>query len=701
MSLFADDKKLIDCGRYVRLFLRKTSAWHRISSLGYYEDIADLGSAIEALQRIRNLPISSEEAQTNPGELEPPEGTTLGPSFTFADKSEEGISTLEEASSLLKLDELKILAKDVKVQGKTKRELLRALRQASGKQAGLGWAALRRTDTEVSEHSTGSVLDDEIEESSQQSHNGPSVNRDLHFVRKIMDETGSCVRLSLAPLKLFERVHLVFYRSTEWTEKSLTTIILARIARRNFPEYIVSRSASVFPSRSLLLEFEASLRTQFRVDSVLEFNGKPTPESLQSVLDTTEEIRPRWKALTHEEQIKDESIYYSGEGAYLRRLSPAWVYTRIMHKAAYVLGKLKQHKQEYELLTELLAQRLFHAARRGAWYQRKALLEEHYMATLSPADGRSDDLQKKHWRRVALRTCEDGLQDPLVHLIYHYDLQKRVIKLEKALRVAKRAQHDFAHVRLGAAVEVNIGGIRVERETPTLARRGSLNRRNSSPHPNGRRGAKTVWLDPLEGDGECSVEAMCLSHYRSQGWKGYHSEGGIVRTLFAYLFFDVLFTYVPNVFQTAYQTCPLDLHTDAFYPSRLSEINHRLVQIGNGEAEALIRKVWHEHFERKTCVIGLDWAFELDDLVEIVGCFDGEALATVCKVLAQEYGQRGGGVPDLFLWHSERKEVMFAEVKSENDRLSDTQRLWIHVLAGAGVRVELCNAVAKEVRKVP
>jgi Fanconi-associated nuclease 1 len=64
--------------------------------------------------------------------------------------------------------------------------------------------------------------------------------------------------------------------------------------------------------------------------------------------------------------------------------------------------------------------------------------------------------------------------------------------------------------------------------------------------------------------------------------------------------------------------------------------------------------------------------------------------------MAQEYRQRGGGIPDLFLWHIEHREVMFSEVKSENDRLSDTQRLWIHVLTGAGIKVELCNAVARE-----
>jgi Fanconi-associated nuclease 1 len=142
----------------------------------------------------------------------------------------------------------------------------------------------------------------------------------------------------------------------------------------------------------------------------------------------------------------------------------------------------------------------------------------------------------------------------------------------------------------------------------------------------------------------------------------------------------------------------LDLHTDSFYASRASDINRRLAQISNGEAKDIIRRVHESEFERQTCAIGIDWSFSLDDLVEIAECFHGEALATVCKVLAQEYRQRCGGIPDLFLWSTQRKEVMFSEVKSENDRLSDTQRLWIHVLTGAGVKVELCHAVAREVR---
>ncbi|KAI7512869.1 hypothetical protein KC347_g2150 [Hortaea werneckii] len=703
---------------YVRLFLRKTSSWHRINRLGYHSDIADMPQAIADIQVVRELPDSSSKAEDYPGELEPPEGTTLQTSFTFADRSEDCITDLEEASSLLLLDELKALAKDAKVQGKNKKELLRAFRRTSGKQTGLGWSGLKRSDTEESTASAGIAGED-----GRETPPAKAENRDAHWVGKILAETGPCIRLSLPTLKLFERVHLVFYRSTEWTEKSLTTIILARIARWNFPEYIVSRSANIFASRSLLLEFEASLRTQHRIDSMLEFNGTPTKDDLRLVLDIFEEVYPRWKALLDEEQQKEDSIYATGEGAYLRRLSPAWVYTRIVHKGAYILGKFKEHEREHRILNELLEQRLFHTSRRGDWYQRKALLEEHYMHLHlpSPPDCKTSEAKKKHWKRMALQTCERGLQDQLTHLIFHHDLQKRTLKLEKQLKVPKRQQHEFSHVLLTKPAERTFEGVRIEKSpSRNASRRNSEQNGNgtSTPKPaSDRRGAKTIWLDPALStvvdedtgeekliEGECSVEDMCLSSYRALGYKGYHSEGGIVRTLFAYLFFDVLFIYIPNVFQTEFQTCPLDLHTDGFYAARMSEVNARLNEISNGEAGRLIQDVWEAHHERKTCVVGLDWSFDINDLLEIASAFPAAALSTVMKVMAQEYGQRGGGVPDLFLWKPRDEdvksggEVMFAEVKSENDRLSDTQRMWIDVLSGAGVRVELCHALAKEVK---
>ncbi|KAH8602520.1 VRR-NUC domain-containing protein [Bisporella sp. PMI_857] len=673
---------------YVRLFLRKTSAWHRINSLKYFSDIADIPSAASNLQLARSVPESTASMQENPAELAPPEGTTLESSFTFADTSDQAITTLKEASSLLNLEELKNIAKEAKIQGKNKGELLKALQRTSKRQSGLVWVGLRRSDSEQITASEPSGNDNGEEEDISL-----EANRDSHFLKKIMASIGPCIRLSLPTLRLFERAHLVFYRSTEWTEKSLTTIILARVSRRNFPEYIVCRSANIFPSRNELLEFEAALRTQFRVDSILEFNGNK--DSLELVLNILDEVYPRWKVLLVEEQRKEDRLYESGEGAYLRRFSPAWVYTRIIHKGTYVLGRFKMYAREHAVTKELLNQSLFHVARRGAWYTRKALLEEHYMYAIEPPSAITDvEQQKRYWKRISLRTCEEGLQDRDCHIIYHYDLQKRIKKLERQLKIPKREQHDFGHVLLTQPAEVTVEGIQLKKEYPLkLIRRSSgLGAKEK------QRSTKTVWVDELENGAECSVEEMCLSWYRSQGLKGYHAEGGIIRTLFAYLFYDILFVYIPNVFQTAYQTCPLDLHTDAFFPSRASEINHRLIEIGNGAAERLVREVHAREGEKKTCIIGLNWDFALEDLLEIVSCFDGAALATICQVMAQEYQARGGGIPDLFLWDSVNKEVKFSEVKSENDRLSDTQRLWIHVLMGAGIRVELCNAVAREVR---
>ncbi|KAK4458586.1 VRR-NUC domain-containing protein [Cladorrhinum samala] len=679
---------------YVRLFLRKTASWHRVERLGNYNDISDVELAIQDLLEPRALP---EDDPQEKGPDQDVEEWSLGSSFSFADNSESSINTLEEAVTLLSLDELKVLAKDAKVQGKNKADLIKALCRTSNRQSGLFALGFRRQNTNES-------VDSKDSGSGSQSPIKQDSNRNAHFLGKIIAITGPLIRLSEPIFKLFERVHLVFYRSTEWTEKSLTTIILAKIARRNFPDYIVCRS-DIFPSRRRLLEFELSMRKQFEVDQVLEFNGPPGEAGFLKVLDLFNEVAPRWRELLKEEQYREDHVYEFGEGGYLRRFNAAHAFTRIAHKAAHVLGRLHRYREEHELLTELLSQHLFHPARRGSWYQRKALLEERYMWQDDPDPvSASPDIQKRHWLQIALITCETGLEDRDCHLIYHYDLQKRLLKLEKRLNIPRRLQHDFGHVKLHEPEEHTVRGIQLVRDDP-----GTKSRI-------GRPSTKTTWLDELghlDEDGQqahVSVEEMCLSHYRSEGWKGYHAEGGILRTLFAYLFFDVLFVYIPNVFQTAYQTCPLDLHTDAFYPARASQINHRLVEIANGEASRILKEVHDREWEKRTCVVGLNWDYDIEDLLELVACFDGGALAAICKVMAEDYRARGGGVPDLILWRTgqaektesqtndQEGEVMFAEVKSANDRLSDTQRLWIHVMTGAGVRVALCNAVAKEVR---
>jgi len=80
----------------------------------------------------------------------------------------------------------------------------------------------------------------------------------------------------------------------------------------------------------------------------------------------------------------------------------------------------------------------------------------------------------------------------------------------------------------------------------------------------------------------------------------------------------VLFLPLPGVFETAYQTAPLDLATDAFFPLRRTEINERLAEIENGLASEILRRTHEREKVRETWCVGLSWAYAIEDLLEIV-----------------------------------------------------------------------------------
>lgn len=45
------------------------------------------------------------------------------------------------------------------------------------------------------------------------------------------------------------------------------------------------------------------------------------------------------------------------------------------------------------------------------------------------------------------------------------------------------------------------------------------------------------------------------------------------------------------------------------------------------------------------------------------------------------------------MWNVDEKKCRLVEVKSPNDRLSETQKVWISVLLSAGIDVEVCHVV--------
>ena len=76
----------------------------------------------------------------------------------------------------------------------------------------------------------------------------------------------------------------------------------------------------------------------------------------------------------------------------------------MVSKGSTALGILHEYDQECEILKALLAQRVWRRGKRGAWYDRLALvLMNHY----------GGDEEKK---REAVEVCLDGLEDADTHL---------------------------------------------------------------------------------------------------------------------------------------------------------------------------------------------------------------------------------------------------------------------------------------------
>jgi len=55
--------------------------------------------------------------------------------------------------------------------------------------------------------------------------------------------------------------------------------------------------------------------------------------------------------------------------------------------------------------------------------------------------------------------------------------------------------------------------------------------------------------------------------------------------------------------------------------------------------------------------------------------FGGDQLCEISRIISEEYRARGGGLPDLFLWHDEKRCCKFVEVKGPGDKLSENQKV--------------------------
>ncbi|KAG1743414.1 hypothetical protein EDB19DRAFT_1907050 [Suillus lakei] len=292
----------------------------------------------------------------------------------------------------------------------------------------------------------------------------------------------------------------------------------------------------------------------------------------------------------------------------------------------------------------------------------------------------------------ALSACLDALQDDDTHIVFRPKLDRRLTALEKKVKVDPADRHTsewnlqppcygditkFLSPKKPGATKVDA--------TPVSIKVEKTRERKEEK-------GKSIWVG--RDNREVNVETLALQWYEDQGFKGIYSETRIITTLFGILFWDVIFLPIPGAFETPFQTAPLDIAEDAFYHARRDPIETRLKELEDGRGEEIVNRVEGEHRARKTWCVGVDWELvEEGEIVEIVRCLGGRALSVICQLLCEDYAGRRSGGPDLFVWNADTGKCKFVEVKGPGDSLQENQKvvLWIDVLLRAETAVELCS----------
>ncbi|EJU00598.1 hypothetical protein DACRYDRAFT_108664 [Dacryopinax primogenitus] len=588
-------------------------------------------------------------------------------------------ASLDELLETLSLDELRDLARQMKIKHtQNRKQLILALAGHASNQITLSFTKSDRNTPRTS--GSHSLLPFTSIARSQEDR-----------VRSlILKKITSAVKLNDHICQIFSRLSLIFFRSTTPTDV-LLPLILASFKRRHYPPYETKRTPSIFPTRELLLEYEYALNLEGRVDSLLQGQEGYNLERLEiarGVKALALSVYSQWEGLVAE--VGSESMAQRDS---LRRFDPGHILTRIVGKLAEAYGQLREYEDEMRILRALLSQQRWRQGKRGGWYERLALI-------LMTHCGKERDTYEE-----AMKVAITGLEDPKTHLIYRPSLERRLTRLEKKLEVTEETRRIHT-VFLRKPTINTIIGIRILKPNALtddlrspLKRSQSSEKENRSSDdnapPKAPPGMKSIWQGR---DEEVTVEKLALEWYEKRGYRGFHSEGRIVSTLFTLLFFDILYMPIPGAFETKYQTAPLDLTYDTFYSVRREAIDKRLEELRAGQGPRIIADVDDRERPNQTWCVGVRWdMFEKGDLVGIAEGIGGEGLSAICRLLCEEYGQRGSGVPDLIIWNAAKKTAKFVEVKGPGDNLMETQKIWADVLLCAGVDMEVCRVVEEEI----
>jgi hypothetical protein len=208
-----------------------------------------------------------------------------------------------------------------------------------------------------------------------------------------------------------------------------------------------------------------------------------------------------------------------------------------------------------------------------------------------------------------------------------------------------------------------------------------------------------------------NVEEYALNYYlKEENLRGIHGENFVLPAIYFLLLWEEIYDdEIPLVFQSKYQAFPLDFFEKDFYINRKSKLDKKLDKIKSYKKEQLVNHIkityetkngiknpcieWNSHVYNEEILIKIGVAFGPAKLVEIFRVILNQGLKNVKT-----------GMPDLFLWkengkskykeqfyYAESDSIKLVEVKSVNDKLSDTQKFWLKTFFEKGINVEVLH----------
>ncbi|KAJ2369974.1 hypothetical protein H4S01_000678 [Coemansia sp. RSA 2610] len=613
---------------YTRIFMRK-QAWHRVSGLNYGEDMV----VEQSCKYLATCPQGSEP-------------------FLL---TECEIGNCDEAVALLLLPELKAMAK------------AKGIKQMANKPKEVLCSAILKT---AKQRTVVSFFKKNKDDSAKQRQNG--------LIQEVLKITGPLVQLNPVVSELFERLHLVFFRSATHLgdNNSMRSAVLAIIGQIRFPSYTVVRSPDLFSSRDDVVRYKMLVEIGYQMEVLLTALVKETERHRQG-WDIYLSYKNDWQKLL--ESLKQPQQPEASKGLeqmainyWRRHFTPDWALVRIVERGARFAANLKQFDDERDVLEALLSQDAYRLGKRGEWYERLVLLyATHLRPKRAAADVQAQSLAK------ARDTCIRALDDVHVNRISRHAISRQLRNIEAKLGIDETQQvvHPRLCVEWAPVAERTVYGMRIRNVT---------------------RSGPSIW-DGNDGI-PCSVEQLALWRYKELGFTGVHSENAMVTTLFSLLFWDIIFHPLPGVLDTEYQSRPLDMSSESFYFSRRAMIEQRLLEIGAGQFEQGICSAYRQ--EHGSECVGVTWDLTCEQLLTVAKHMGGKRLAAICRVLATEYRLKRSGFPDLCLWNEKTGQVMFAEVKGPKDKLSETQCDWLDILVTNHIDVEVCLVREGDARDV-